>query len=49
MQRDISTQTSTFGAEAAQMEKFENEKITSQRKMLETVKQMLHQTREESK
>ena len=35
--------------EAAQLDKMENEKITSQRKALETAKQMLHQTRGESK
>ena len=49
IQRYISTQTSTCGMEPAQMEKFENEKITSHRKALETAKQMLHQTRGECK
>ena len=48
MQWYILTPTSTFGTEAAQMEKCENEKITSQKKALETAKQMFHQTRGES-
>ena len=38
VQRYISTQTGTFCTEAAQLDKMENEKITSQRKALETVK-----------
>ena len=37
------------GTEAAHIEMFKDEKITSQRKALETAKQMLHQPRGKSK